>query len=316
MFNLIKTCMSQKFKYADLLNDEVFKLVFGRESSKDVMIEFLNQVIADRTIVDLEFIDKEMHPVERDLKGSVYDMFCKTNDGSRIIVEVQRRKQPFYPERALYYSTFQIQRQVEAGAETYDFLPVYVVNILDFMIKDNIDDNSVKKVYRLYEENSHDLLTDRVTFIFLELYRFKKSVEDLDGNILEGMYFCFKNMATLEEQPAVLKHEVFSKIFKVSELIKMDKKTRDKVLDKMTTERDLRNQMAYAKQIATEEGLAEGLAKGLAEGRAEGRAKGLAEGRAEGSRAKAIEIAVKLVANGMSREDAAVFVGVSPEDIL
>ena len=308
MFNLIKTDMSQRFKYADLLNDEVFKLVFGRESSKDVMIEFLNQVIADRTIVDLEFIDKEMHPVERDLKGTVYDMFCKTDDGSRIIVEVQRRKQPFYPERALYYSTFQIQRQVEAGAETYDFLPVYVVNILDFMIKDNIDDNSVKKVYRLYEENSHDLLTDRVTFIFLELYRFKKSVQDLDGNILEGMYFCFKNMATLEEQPAVLKHEVFSKIFKVSELIKMDKKTRDKVLDKMTTERDLRNQMAYAKQIATEEGLAEGRAKGLAEGRA--------EGRAEGSRAKAIEIAVKLVANGMSREDAAVFVGVSPDDIV
>ena len=85
--------MSHNFKYADLLNDDVFKLVFGRESTKDVMIEFLNQVIPDRTISDLEFIDKEMHPVVRDSKGSVYDMFCKTDDGSRIIVEVQRRKQ-------------------------------------------------------------------------------------------------------------------------------------------------------------------------------------------------------------------------------
>ena len=26
------------FRYADLLNDEVFKLVFGQESTKDVMI--------------------------------------------------------------------------------------------------------------------------------------------------------------------------------------------------------------------------------------------------------------------------------------
>ena len=51
--------MSYDFKYADLL-DDVFKLVFGRESTKDVMIEFLNQVIPDRKIVDLEFIDKEM----------------------------------------------------------------------------------------------------------------------------------------------------------------------------------------------------------------------------------------------------------------
>ena len=69
--------MSYSFKYADLLDDDVFKLVFGRESTKDVMIEFLNQVIPDRKIEDLDFIDKEMHPVERDLRGSVYDMSCR-----------------------------------------------------------------------------------------------------------------------------------------------------------------------------------------------------------------------------------------------
>ena len=41
----------------------------------------------------------------------------------------------------------------------------------------------------------------------------------------------------------------------------------------MTTERDLRNQFAYARK--------EGLALGLEEGRAEGRAEGKAEGKAE-----------------------------------
>ena len=264
--------MSYQFKYADLLDDEVFKLVFGRESTKDVMIEFLNQVIPDRKIVDLEFIDKEMHPVERDAKGSVYDMFCKTDEGSRIIVEVQRRKQPFYPERALYYSTFQIQRQVESGAEYYDFLPVYVVNILNFKMDNDSDSTEIKTIYRLYKENSNILLTDRVTFIFIELPKFNKSLEELDGNILEGMYFCFKNMGTLTKRPEALSHDVFSKIFQVTELYNMDDITRTKVLHKMTTERDLRNQMAYAREEAIAEGLAEGLAKGLAEGRAEGRA--------------------------------------------
>ena len=248
--------MSYKFKYADLLNDEVFKLVFGRESTKDVMIEFLNQVILDRKILDLEFIDKEMHPIERDAKGTVYDMFCKTDDGSRIIVEVQRRKQPFYPERALYYSTFQIQRQVEAGAEYYDFLPVYVVSILDFVMDDDPQSNVVRTAYRLYEDNSHKLLTDRVTFIFIELPKFKKTVEELDGNILEGMYFCFKNMPELENRPEVLDHHVFTKIFDVTELYNMDQDTRDKVLDNMTTERDLKNQMIYAREEGREEGIA------------------------------------------------------------
>ncbi len=289
--------MLQEFKYADLLDDEVFKLVFGRESTKDVMIEFLNQVITDRTIVDLEFIDKEMHPIERDAKGTVYDMFCKTDDGSRIIVEVQRRKQPFYPERALYYSTFQIQRQVEAGAKEYDFLPVYVISILDFMINTKSCCGKVKTTYRLYEEDSHDLLTDRVTFIFIELPKFCKSIDELDGNILEGMYFCFKNMTVLDERPGVLDHQIFRRIFEVSELYNMDKNTRDKVLNKMTTERDLRNQMAYARQEAINEGLAEGRAKGLAEGRAEGRAetirKMLAAGISEKTIADALGITLE-----------------------
>ena len=265
MFNLKLNFMSYEFKYADLLDDDVFKLVFGRESTKDVMIEFLNQVIPDRKIVDLEFIDKEMHPAERDAKGVVYDMFCKTDSGARIIVEVQRRKQPFYPERAVYYSTFQIQRQVEAGADAYDFLPVYVVNILDFKIDKHDVGTDIKTVYRLYEERSRRLLTDRVTFIFIELPRFMKTIDELDGNVLEGMYFCFKNMSVLDERPKVLTHQIFSKIFEVSELYNMDQDTRDKVIHKMTTERDLRNQMAYARQEAIEEGLAEGRAEGRAE---------------------------------------------------
>jgi predicted transposase/invertase (TIGR01784 family) len=237
-------------------------LVFGRESTKDVMIEFLNQVIPDRKIVDLEFIDKEMHPAERDAKGVVYDMFCKTDSGARIIVEVQRRKQPFYPERAVYYSTFQIQRQVEAGADAYDFLPVYVVNILDFKMDKHDVGTDIKTVYRLYEERSRRLLTDRVTFIFIELPRFMKTIDELDGNVLEGMYFCFKNMSVLDERPKVLTHQIFSKIFEVSELYNMDQDTRDKVIHKMTTERDLRNQMAYARQEAIEEGLTE-VARGM-----------------------------------------------------
>ena len=296
--------MLYKFKYADLLNDEVFKLVFGRESTKEVMIEFLNQVIPDRKITDLDFMDKEMHPVERDLKGAVYDMFCRTDDGSRIIVEVQRRKQPFYPERALYYSTFQIQRQVEAGVETYDFLPVYVVNILDFnMVGGSLNADKVKTVYRLYEEDSHALLTDRVTFIFIELPKFNKTINELDGNVLEGMYFCFKNMAVLEDRPKVLGHQIFTKIFEVTELYNMDEATRDKVLQNMTTERDLRNQMAYARKEAVEEGLAEGRAIGIAEGRAEGRAEAH------------LETALKLRCLGVDLQTISEATGLSVEDI-
>ena len=295
--------MLYEFKYADLLDDDVFKLVFGQESSKDVMIEFLNQVIDDRTIVDLEFMDKEMKSMDREKKDSVYDMFCKTDDGSRIVVEVQRRKQASYVERTIYYSTFQVRNQVDAGRADYAFCPVYVINILDFNIDENKGNPEVKTVYRLYEEKTHTLLTDKLTFIFLELNKFKKGLNELDGDILEGMYFCLKNMARLDGCPEVLTHEVFKKMFDISELLNMDEDTRSKVLIKMTTERDLRNQMAYAKKEAIEEGLAEG------------RAQGRAEGRAEGQKEKSIEIARKLLAAGYPEDEVLELTGVEVDEL-
>ena len=96
--------------------------------------------------------------MDRDRKDSVYDMFCKTDDGSRIVVEVQRRKQDSYIERTLYYSTFQIHNQVDAGRDSYAFCPVYVISILDFNIDENRGNPDVKTVYRLYEEGKHCLL--------------------------------------------------------------------------------------------------------------------------------------------------------------
>ena len=49
-------------------------------------------------------------------------------------------------------------------------------------------------------------------------------------------------------RPKVLDHDVFKKIFEVSELYNMDEETRLKILENMTTERDLRNQMSFAKK--------------------------------------------------------------------
>lgn len=93
----------------------------------------------------------------------------------------------------------------------------------------------------------------------------------------------------------------------------MDEETRSKVLEKMTTERDLRNQMAYARKEAIEEGLAEGLEKGLAEGLEKGLAEGLERGLKEGSREKAMDIARNLKRMGMSVEDIVEAVGLEAD---
>lgn len=307
--------MLYDFKYADLLDDDAFKLVFGQESTKDVMIEFLNRVIEERTIVDVEFRDKEMFPNYRDKKASVFDLFCTTDDGSRIIVELQKRKQESYAERMLYYSMHQILKQVEAGASSFDFCPIYVISIMDFTIEQNEGLAEVKTVYRLLEEKYGRCLSNRLTYIFLELPKLQKTADELDGDVLEGMYFCLKNMSNLRSRPEALKHNIFDKIFEVSEFLEMKEEIRDKILENMTTERDLKNQFDYARKEGLALGLEEGRAEGRVEGRAEGRVEGRAEGRAEGREEGVKETVGKMVEAGVPVEVVAKALGMSVEEI-
>ena len=104
-------------------------------------------------------------------------------------------------------------------------------------------------------------------------------------------------MSLLKEKPKILEHDIFTKIFEVSELLNMDKETRLKIIHNMTTERDLRNQMAYAREEAIREGRAEGMAEGMAQGMAQGMAetirKMLAGGISAGAIAEALGMTVE-----------------------
>ena len=63
--------------------------------------------------------------------------------------------------------------------------------------------------------------------------------------------------------------------------------------------RDIKNSIDTAKREGKEEGLAEGMEKGLAEGMEKGLVKGLAEGMEKGMNKRNLEIARKMLANGM-----------------
>lgn len=46
-------------RYAELLCDFMFKRMFGSEANKDVLIGFLNMILEDARIVDVDFIPTE-----------------------------------------------------------------------------------------------------------------------------------------------------------------------------------------------------------------------------------------------------------------
>ena len=100
---------------------------------------------------------------------------------------------------------------------------------------------------------------------------------------------------------------MFTRLFLLSEINKFtadEYKQYTKSLENMGDYTNIINTAAEEAEI-----------RGRAIGREEGRVEGLAEGQKAGQKNKAIEIALKLMGTGMSREEAAEFVGICESDL-
>ena len=251
-------------KYVNLLNDTGFKHVFGREANKDIIIAFLNEIIPDRHILDIEHLRNEQIPMRIDSKKSVYDLYCTTDDGSKIIVELQNDPQKFFVDRAIYYSTFPVQAQVEKGDPEYKLCPIYVVSILNFILPELEGEENVLSTFRLKELNTGRELSNKYTFVFIELGKFNKQLQELDKhNILEGFYYCLKHMSKLQERPLELQQEIIGKLFEAARVAALQPEEFEEYIGTMVTERDIKNYVSYAHEKGKEEGKAIGEIKGI-----------------------------------------------------
>ena len=79
--------------------------------------------------------------------------------------------------------------------------------------------------------------------------------------------------------------------------------------------RDIKNSIDTAKREGKEEGLAEDMEKGLAEDMEKGLVKGLAEGLEKGMNKRSLEIARKMLANGMDAATVMEITGLSESQL-
>lgn len=63
-------------RYIDLMFDRGFKRVFGKPANKDILIAFLNEVIPDKHIVDLTYLNTEKEGLGPESHKSVFDVQC------------------------------------------------------------------------------------------------------------------------------------------------------------------------------------------------------------------------------------------------
>ena len=318
-------------EFAMLLCDFMFKRLFGSDANKDILIAFLNMVLEDKEIVHVDFISNEHLGLTEEDRKVIFDISAHCNDGENLIIEMQKGYQKHFRKRALYYTTYPINEQgrdardeyVKALAQKdphakfnwdYNLKPVTVVSILNFRFNhyDEWPDDQPRSSYRLREDESHELMTDVLRFVFLELGRFNKRIDELES-VSDKWIYLLKYMHTMTEIPPEFSDPMFTRLFLLSEINKFtadEYKQYTKSLENMGDYTNIINTAAEeaeirGRAIGREEGRAEGLSEGRAEGRAEGQKEGKEEARLEDARRfKELGVSVDIIsqATGLSVE--------------
>ena len=308
-------------RYINPFTDWGFKRLFGQEFSKDLLINFLNDLFeGEFQIKDVTFKDKEQLGDTNDLRGCIFDIYCVTDDDKHFIVEMQNRWVPFFVNRSIYYASkaFVAQRKKfdEAGVRTavlYQFVPVYVVCIMNFMPREH-EVTKFRTDVALREKSSDSVFSDKLRFIYLSLPFFDKSEEECVTGFEKWIYV-LKYMEVLERLPFTAQKKIFDHLAKLADVRCLSSEEQEKYDESIKAADDYYSGL-YGSYVEGEEtGMAKGIAKGMAKGMAKGIAKGMAKGRAEGELSKGLEIARNLLAMGMSWPQIMQITGLTEEEL-
>ena len=86
--------MDSKEKYINPFTDFGFKKLFGTEFNKELLMDFLNQVLENRErIQDLTYLNTEnLGKTEVDRKA-IFDLYCENEIGEKFIIELQNNSE-------------------------------------------------------------------------------------------------------------------------------------------------------------------------------------------------------------------------------
>jgi predicted transposase/invertase (TIGR01784 family) len=242
-------------KYANILMDRWFKRAFKEYgNAKRLMLLFLQAMIPEREIVSIDYVSEESTNQNPEGKSIRVDVECCDKAGRRFVVEVQQSGQHYFYDRAVFNSTFAVQRQLQQGGDSYRFLPVYFIGIMRFSLHEGSDRFLYR--YSLAEETTGEKMTDDLHYVFLEV---PKCHLKADSSLVEKVGWALDNLSSLKERPAELQGEIFDLLFSSANLSKFTSEDKIKYHNDMTTERDIRNQIQYARDMGREQGRQEGM---------------------------------------------------------
>lgn len=222
-------------------------------------------MLGDREQVqDLTYLNIEHLGNSQTDRKAIFDLYCENQDGKKFIIELQNVKQDYFKDRSIFYSTFPIQSQAPKG-KTWDYhlKTVYTIGILNFSFPDKSENERCLREVQLIDKDSYEVFYEKLTFIYLEMPKFKKYEGELINQFDKWLYV-LKNLHRLQERPVKLQEKIFKKLFKEAEIAKLNPDDMKSYQESLKAYRDnysvmesLKNQARRARIEGREEGRTE-----------------------------------------------------------
>ncbi len=251
--------------YANPLTDYGFKKIFGEEPNKDILIEFLNDILpGERRVEDLQYLKNEKLGISSSDRKAIFDLYCTSDTGEKFIVELQKAKQNFFKDRSIYYSSFPIREQALKGDWDFRLEAVYTIGILDFIFDDHKNQEEYYHVIELKNQRN-EVFYDKLKYVYVELPKFRNTADELSTRREKWLYV-FRHLARLNERPQPLKGKIFEKLFEVAKISNFSPEEQDEYEESLKVYRDIKNVVDTSREEGMEEGIEKGIEQGIEEG--------------------------------------------------
>jgi predicted transposase/invertase (TIGR01784 family) len=291
--------------YLDPKNDLTFKRVFGQH--KHLCMSLINSMLPlEKPIVSLEYQTGELVPELTDvLRHTIVDVRCTDSEGRQFIVEMQMYWSESFKSRVLLNASKAYVMQLDK-AKDFDLLqPVYALNFVNERFEKSPEmKHEYYHYYKIVNIKDTEKQIEGLEFLFVELPKFRpqnraeKKLHELWLRFLTEI-----NESTKEVPQELLENELTCEAVKYMEKAAYTKEQLE-AYDKWKI-------AAMTERSALKDAMKEGEAKGEAKGKAEGKIEGKIEGKAE----EKIDIALKMLADGIPIDTVCKYTALSKQQI-
>jgi len=190
------------------------------------------------------------------------------------------------------------------------------------MNEDAFDKEKIRHHVQLCDTATHKVFYDKLEYIYVEIAKFNKPLEELD-TLYEKWLYALKNLYKLTQRPKELCDKVFDRLFEEAEIAKFTpQEMREYETSKMAY-RDIKNSVDTAKREGIAEGMEKGIKQGMEKGIKQGMEKGIKQGMEKGMKQgmekgmnlRSLEIARKMLAKGIDEVSIMDMTGLTAEEI-